>query len=239
MSIELHYVTTSFSLAENFAFSAKERDVETGLSYFGARYYSSDLSIWLAVDPMSDKYPSLSPYVYCANNPILMIDDDGNEYDNVINELRTVPDKLPTDPKHPQKLEEVVIKAPPTTNAPSTNQTQEKIPLTDHTSNCDVITIPFQLFFALDVFKDCFVEILWPIGISILSGALFQGDTRPQYSNQQSKETSQQIDKIAKEKYLKILNITKDDNLDINRINIMVSKNIFNFDNLFKRSNKR
>ena len=129
-----------------------------------------------------------------------MIDDDGNESDNVINELRTVPDKLPTDPKHPQKLEEVVIKAPPTTNAPSTNQTQEKIPLTDHTSNCDVITIPFQLFFALDVFKDCFVEILWPIGISILSGALFQGDTRPQYSNQQSKETSQQIDKIAKEK---------------------------------------
>ena len=60
-------------------FSAKEKDTETGLSYFGARYYSSDLSIWLSVDPMSDKYPSLSPYVYCANNPIKLVDPNGEE----------------------------------------------------------------------------------------------------------------------------------------------------------------
>jgi RHS repeat-associated protein len=58
-------------------FSAKEKDTETGLSYFGSRYYSSDLSIWLSVDPMSDKYPSLSPYTYCANNPIKIVDPDG------------------------------------------------------------------------------------------------------------------------------------------------------------------
>ena len=58
-------------------FSAKEKDTETGLSYFGSRYYSSDLSIWLSVDPMSDKYPSLSPYAYCANNPIKIVDPDG------------------------------------------------------------------------------------------------------------------------------------------------------------------
>jgi RHS repeat-associated protein len=60
-------------------FSAKERDSETGLSYFGARYYSSDLSIWLSVDPMSDKYPSLSPYVYCADNPVRLVDPNGCE----------------------------------------------------------------------------------------------------------------------------------------------------------------
>ena len=60
-----------------FTFSAKERDSETGLSYFGSRYYSSDLSIWLSVDPMSDKYASLSPYVYCANNPVKLTDPDG------------------------------------------------------------------------------------------------------------------------------------------------------------------
>ena len=60
-------------------FSAKEKDVETGLSYFGARYYSSDLSIWLSVDPMSDKYPSLSPYVYCADNPVRLVDPNGCE----------------------------------------------------------------------------------------------------------------------------------------------------------------
>ena len=61
-------------------FSAKEKDTETGLSYFGSRYYSSDLSIWLSVDPMSDKYPSLSPYTYCANNPIKLVDPDGEDW---------------------------------------------------------------------------------------------------------------------------------------------------------------
>jgi len=62
-----------------YTFSAKERDSETGLSYFGSRYYSSDLSIWLSVDPMAAKYPSLSPYVYCANNPVRLVDPDGEE----------------------------------------------------------------------------------------------------------------------------------------------------------------
>ena len=70
----------SASFADNHTFSAKERDTETGLSYFGARYYSSDLSIWLSVDPMSDKYPSLSPYVYCADNPVKLVDPNGEDY---------------------------------------------------------------------------------------------------------------------------------------------------------------
>jgi len=60
-----------------YTFSAKEKDTETGYSYFGSRYYNSDLSIWLSVDPMSAKYPSLSPYVYCYNNPILIKDPNG------------------------------------------------------------------------------------------------------------------------------------------------------------------
>ena len=63
----------------SFTFSAKERDPETGLSYFGSRYYSSDLSVWLSVDPMSNKYASLSPYVYCANNPVKLVDPNGKE----------------------------------------------------------------------------------------------------------------------------------------------------------------
>ena len=63
-----------------YTFSAKERDSETGLSYFGSRYYSSDLSIWLSVDPMSGKYASLSPYVYCANNPVKLVDPDGEDW---------------------------------------------------------------------------------------------------------------------------------------------------------------
>ena len=63
----------------SFTFSAKEKDSETGLSYFGSRYYSSDLSIWLSVDPMAAKYASLSPYVYCANNPVRCVDPNGEE----------------------------------------------------------------------------------------------------------------------------------------------------------------
>ena len=63
----------------SYTFSAKERDSETGLSYFGSRYYSSDLSVWLSVDPMASKYPSLSPYTYCANNPVRVVDPDGEE----------------------------------------------------------------------------------------------------------------------------------------------------------------
>ena len=42
-----------------------------------ARYYNSDLSIWLSVDPLSDKYPNLSPYTYCADNPVKFWDPDG------------------------------------------------------------------------------------------------------------------------------------------------------------------
>ena len=75
-------LTANYSLLtanSSYTFSAKERDSETGLSYFGSRYYSSDLSIWLSVDPMSDKYASLSPYVYCANNPVKLVDPNGEE----------------------------------------------------------------------------------------------------------------------------------------------------------------
>ncbi|MCQ2270348.1 MAG: hypothetical protein MJZ52_03860 [Bacteroidales bacterium] len=65
--------------AEIHTFSAKEKDTETGYSYFGSRYYSSDLSIWLSVDPMSDKYPHQSNYVYCSNNPIRITDPNGED----------------------------------------------------------------------------------------------------------------------------------------------------------------
>jgi len=61
-----------------YTFSGKEKDAETGYSYFGQRFYDSQLSLWLSVDPMSDKYPSLSPYTYCANNPIRIIDPSGD-----------------------------------------------------------------------------------------------------------------------------------------------------------------
>ena len=41
------------------------------------RHYHPDLSIWLSVDPMSDKYPGVSPYTYCGNNPVVLKDPNG------------------------------------------------------------------------------------------------------------------------------------------------------------------
>jgi len=43
------------------------------------KYHNSALSIWLSVDPMSDKYPSTSPYTYCGNNPVRLVDPNGRE----------------------------------------------------------------------------------------------------------------------------------------------------------------
>jgi RHS repeat-associated protein len=62
-----------------YTFSAKERDTETGYSYFGARYYDADISVWLSVDPMSDKNFGISPYNYCHWNPLNLIDPDGRD----------------------------------------------------------------------------------------------------------------------------------------------------------------
>ncbi|MFZ4413400.1 MAG: RHS repeat domain-containing protein [Bacteroidales bacterium] len=64
-----------------YKFSAKEKDEETGYSYFGARYLNPEFSIWLSVDPLTDKYPALSSYMYCAGNPVRFIDPDGREID--------------------------------------------------------------------------------------------------------------------------------------------------------------
>ncbi|MCA6423749.1 MAG: RHS repeat-associated core domain-containing protein [Flavobacterium sp.] len=62
-----------------YKFNGKELDEETGLSYFGARYYNPKWSIWLSVDPLAEKYPNVSPYTYCLNNPINFIDPDGRD----------------------------------------------------------------------------------------------------------------------------------------------------------------
>ena len=65
------------SYASTYTFSAKEKDAESGYTYFGARYYSDNIMQWLSVDPKSDKYPSTSPYMYCLGNPIMYLDPQG------------------------------------------------------------------------------------------------------------------------------------------------------------------
>ena len=64
---------------ERFTFTGKERDEETGFGYFGARYMAhSLLTSFISVDRYADKYPFISPYAYCAWNPIRLIDPTGD-----------------------------------------------------------------------------------------------------------------------------------------------------------------
>ncbi len=60
-----------------YLFNAKEFDEETGMYYYGARYYEPKLSLWMSANPLEEDYPNLSAYGYCHNNPIILYDPDG------------------------------------------------------------------------------------------------------------------------------------------------------------------
>ena len=89
----------STSSPNRWRFSGKEDQSFLGASIplldFGARMYNPAIARWTASDPMSEKYYGISPYVYCANNPILFTDIAGNsysEFDVEGNYKRTVDD---------------------------------------------------------------------------------------------------------------------------------------------------
>ena len=78
MTLLPHKTSNKSTLVSATTFTGKEKDAETGFSYFGARYYDSDLSgLFMSVDPMADKYPNISPYHYCRWNPVSRIDVHG------------------------------------------------------------------------------------------------------------------------------------------------------------------
>ena len=52
--------------------------------YYGVKYYEPVLALWYGVDALAEKYPSIGGYVYCANNPIKIIDPDGNDGEIVV-----------------------------------------------------------------------------------------------------------------------------------------------------------
>ena len=62
-----------------YLFNAKELDEETGMYYYGARYYEPKLFLWLSTDRFAEKYPNISPYAYCANNPVIYKDPNGDK----------------------------------------------------------------------------------------------------------------------------------------------------------------
>ena len=74
---EVLFEEHSTSRTMPYLFNGKELDSETGLYYYGARYYDPRVSLWLNVDPLAEK--THDPYGYVWNNPIRFIDPTGME----------------------------------------------------------------------------------------------------------------------------------------------------------------
>ena len=70
--------------------TGKERDLESGNDYFGARYYASTMGRFMSPDWSAKEEPvpyatmndpqSLNLYAYVRNNPLRGVDPDGHEY---------------------------------------------------------------------------------------------------------------------------------------------------------------
>jgi RHS repeat-associated protein len=64
-----------------YKYNGKELDLMHGLNTYdyGARQHDPILARWDRMDPLCEKYYSTSPYVYCMNNPVLLVDPNGRE----------------------------------------------------------------------------------------------------------------------------------------------------------------
>ena len=64
-----------------FKFNGKEEQTTGNLNYLdsGARMYDSNIARWTTQDPLAEKYYSQSPYNYCVNNPLTIIDPNGKD----------------------------------------------------------------------------------------------------------------------------------------------------------------
>ncbi|HEX3085708.1 MAG TPA: RHS repeat-associated core domain-containing protein, partial [Pyrinomonadaceae bacterium] len=83
---ELQFVNND---SNDYKFTGKKRDLETGLDYFGARYYSNGLGRWVSADwsatpvpvPYADFYDpqTLNLYQFVGGNPASKADPDGHD----------------------------------------------------------------------------------------------------------------------------------------------------------------
>ena len=66
-----------------YKYNGKKFDAMHGLHTYdyGARQYDPLLIVWHGVDKLTGENPNVSGYTYCANNPVKLVDKDGNDYD--------------------------------------------------------------------------------------------------------------------------------------------------------------
>jgi len=79
-----HNSSFGSSVLPKYSFNAKELDEETGMYYYEARYMAPP--VFISRDPLFEKYPTFSPYAYCANNPVKFIDPTGEEFGDFYDE---------------------------------------------------------------------------------------------------------------------------------------------------------
>ena len=74
-------VSPAAGVANRYRFGGKEEQSPVGLGWldFGARMYDADLARWTTPDPLAEKYPGISPYAYCNDNPVNFVDPDGEK----------------------------------------------------------------------------------------------------------------------------------------------------------------
>jgi len=75
-----------------YKYNGKELDRMHGLDLYdyGARHYDAALGRWFTVDPLAEKYYSISPYIYVAYNPVRFIDPDGRDVWEINNQGKIV-----------------------------------------------------------------------------------------------------------------------------------------------------
>jgi RHS repeat-associated protein len=80
----------------------KERDEETGLYYYGFRYYAAWIARFINVDPLQHEYPHYTPFQYAGNKPVTYVDLDGLEEAKVDEEVKPAPQpfRIPLLPYH-------------------------------------------------------------------------------------------------------------------------------------------
>jgi len=63
-------ISQTENITNDYTYTGKERDKDSGLYYYGARYYDPEIGRWLTKDII----PEINRYLYVLNNPIYFVD---------------------------------------------------------------------------------------------------------------------------------------------------------------------
>ncbi|GAB7088929.1 SpvB/TcaC N-terminal domain-containing protein [Marinifilum fragile] len=96
---------------KRYKYVGKERDEETGLYYYGFRYYAAWVCRFVSVDPLQFEYPHYTPFQYAGNKPISYIDLDGLEEAKLeynSSEIKQFRDSLRTERTRDSTLQKII-----------------------------------------------------------------------------------------------------------------------------------